>query len=282
MYHVNRFPFLMAEDKEVLAGGYRMSRVRKTKAYLYLVQVITILAVIVFLITAEGGFSVKPFYLPINSFIYFLILMLLLFTVENFFFKALEMRFSRTPSSKYYIAKLSMRRSMIIIVIAAFVILLLWLPPISQAIEDSLSDSGEVVGTKAFYNKDFLGLTTTDSITLSASGEAYVYVVAEQHYIAYADSMDQLRYFRINAQNYVVNPTTSFEFPQLDYGKYYFVLDDRYSTTISAQYTIHQNLSPTFLSFVPLFALLFIVVNVGWLIYITPQMKKFAEKAIYQ
>jgi len=272
----------MVEGAEVLAGGYRLARVRETKRMLYVVQFLLMLVIVIFLINAEGGFSLKPFYLPINSFIYFLILMLLVFNVENFFFKALEIKFSKTESAKYYISKLSLRRSITVIVIAIVVVLLLWLPPLSSAVEDSLSKSGEIIGTEVFYNKDFLGLTTTNRITLSCDGEAVVYIVSEENYMLYHGNLDKLRYFRINIDNYVVNPVVSFEFPYMDYGKYYFVIDERYSSTITVHYKLHQNLSPTFLGFVPLFAMFFVSVNIGWISYILPQLRKFREKAIYR
>lgn len=272
----------MVEGAEVLAGGYRLARVRETKKMLYVVQLILVLVIVIFLINAEGGFSLKPFYLPINSFIYFLILMLLVFNIENFFFKALEIKFSKTESAKYYILKLSLRRSVMVIAVALIVVLLLWLPPLSSALEDSLSKSGEIVGTEAFYNKDFLGITTTNRITLSCDGEAVVYIVSEKNYNLYYGNLDMLRYFRINVDHYVADPVVTFDFPQMDYGKYYFVIDHRYSSSIIVHYKLHQNLSPTFLGFIPLFALFFVSVNVGWITYILPQLKKFRERAIYR
>jgi len=272
----------MAESRNALEGGFRMIRIRQTKIYLYVVQLILILAIMIFLVNAEGGFSLKPFYLPLTAFIYFLILMLLVFNIEGCFFRALEMKFIKTGSGRYYMAKRSIRRIYIIIAACALVIVILWVPAFSEGVESALSDSGEIDDVQSFYNKDFLGLTTTTGVTLSCNGEAVVYVVTEDNFLANSGNLDQLRYFRINSDDYVVNPTTSFSFPETAYGEYYFVVDYRYSTTTTVDYTLHQDLSPTFMGFVPLLSLFFIIVNVGWLTYLYPMKKKYAEKAIYR
>ena len=94
-----------------------MVRIRQTKIYLYAVQLVLILAIVIYLLEAESGFSLKPFYLPLDSFIYFVILMLLLFNIEGCFFRGLEMRVIKADSSRYYMSKRSIRRGLAIIAI---------------------------------------------------------------------------------------------------------------------------------------------------------------------
>lgn len=260
-----------------------MARVRRTKTLLYVVQIVLIFGIAIFLLETAGEFSMKPFFLPINSFIYFVILMGLIFTVEGFIFKRLEIRFTESMSSKYYMAKMATRRALVIIAIAAIVVLLLWLPPVADGIESALSTEGMVNGTSSFYNKDPLGLTSTEAVTLRAEGsEAQVYVVSESYYLVYSNNMDNLRYFRINTQNYMVDSESTFTFPEGDYEKFYVVTDDRYSSAESVSYTLHQDLSPTFMDFVPLFALLFIVANAAWIAYLVPLRKRYSVSAIYR
>jgi hypothetical protein len=272
----------MVESKNVLEGGFRMVRIRQTKIYLYAVQLILVLAIVIFLVQTEGGFSLKPFYLPLSAFIYFLILMLLVFNIESCFFRGLEMRFLKTDSGRYYMTKRSMRRALIIIAIAAAVIIILWVPAFSEGVENTLSDSGQIDGVQSFYNKDFLGLITTDSVSLSCDGEAVVYIVTEDNFLLHLGNMDLLAFYRINSNNFNVDPAAYVPFAEASYGKYYFVVDYRYSDVDVVDYTLHQDISPTFTGFVPLFATFFIIVNVGWLAYLIPMRKKYAEKAIYK
>jgi hypothetical protein len=272
----------MVEGKDALEGGYRMMRIQRTKIYLYAVQLVLILAIVIFLLNAEGGFSLKPFYLPLDSFIYFVILMLLLFNIEGCFFRGLEMRVVKTDSAKYYMTKRSISRGLVIIAISALVIVILWVPAISDGVESVLSESGEIDGVRSFYNKDPLGLTTTSGIAFTCEGEAYVYVVTEENFLTHSGNMDQLRFYRINSNDYIVNPSTSFTFPDSDYGKYYMVIDYRFSSVDTVQYTVNQTISTTFTSYVPLFAIFFIIVNVGWLTYLLPMKKRYSAKAIYR
>ncbi len=260
-----------------------MTRIRRTKTLLYVVQIALIFGIAIFLLETAGEFSLKPLFLPINSFIYFVILMGIIFTIESFIFKRLEIRFTDSISSKYYMAKMASRRAMVIIAIALIVILLLWLPPVTNSIEGALITESMVNGTSSFYNKDPLGLTATEKVTLRAQGgEAQVYVVSEEYYLAYSNNMDSLRFFRINAQNYVVNSEVTFAFPEGGYEKFYVITDDRYSSAEAVSYTLHQDLSPTFMDFVPLFALLFIVTNAAWIAYLIPLRKRYSVGAIYK
>lgn len=259
-----------------------MVRIQQTKIYLYAVQLVLILAIVIFLLNTEGGFSAKPFYLPLDSFIYFVILMLILFNIEGCFFRGLEMRVVKTDSAKYYMTKRSIKRSLIIIAVSAVVIVMLWVPAINDGMESVLSESGEIDGVRSFYNKDALGLTTTNQISFTCEGEAYVYVVTEENFLLHSGNMDQLRFYRINSNDYVVNPSTAFNFPDSDYGKYYMVIDYRFSSVDTVQYTVHQTISTTFSSYVPLFAIFFIIVNVGWLAYLLPMSKRYSAKAIYR
>jgi len=273
----------MEGGREALAGGFRLQRVRKVKLYLYIVQLLFVIGIVIFVLAAEGRFSLKPFYLPINSFIYFVLLMALIFSAEGFVFKTLEMRFSRSHSTKYYMAKIAVRRSLVIVLVAAVVLLIFWTPPVTKGIEDVLSKSGTVTGVASFYNEDPLGLTTTDRVTLTAvDGTARVYVVSEKHYRVYSHDMDMLSYFRINGQDDLADPTISFDFPRSDYSLYYIVIDHRYSNATAVTYTLHQNLSSTFIEFVPLFALLFIITNLGWIFYLIPMKRRYAAGAIYR
>ncbi|MFP4169481.1 MAG: hypothetical protein ACLFUV_00420 [Methanomassiliicoccales archaeon] len=272
----------MEGGREALEGGFRMAKLRQTKMYLFAVQLALVFIIAVFLIDAAGVFSIRPFYLPLGSFIYFVILMMLLFAVENFFFRGLEMKLSKSDSSKFYMARISIKRSVMVIAVAAAVMGVLLAPFVSNAIEDSLSDEGTVDGVQAFQNRDPLGLTSTESITLRSTEEAQVYVVSEDHYNAYSQDIDRLRYFRINGQNFEVDGSTTFEFPDSEYGKFYLVLDQTRSQADAVSYTLHQDLSGTFTGLVPLLALFFIIVHAGWLSYLVPLQKRYAGKAIYR
>jgi hypothetical protein len=281
----------MLSGREELSGGIRLTHIRKLKRYLYAAQIVMIVAIPILVVITEGRFSLKPFYLPIDSFIYFIILMLLMVAVESFFFKLLEMRLIRSDSTKYYIVKTSYRRAMYVIGICALVVILLWTPFMAAGIQDAFATKGtlsNIGGTAAsesvaFYDRDAVGLTYVDSITITSNnGAAYVYLVSAQNYEENKDNVSQLMLFRINTGSDLANPYLTIDMSNLPFGEYYLVLDTVASEASSISYSVHPTISPTFVGYVPLLALAFIVTHLAWATYLTPLKKKYSSHAIYK
>jgi len=276
----------MEGGRVALEGGWRIERIRRMKLYLYIIQIVVVIAITVFLIVIGKGFSLKPFYLPVNSFIFFVLLMGLIIGAESFFFRVLEIRLSQSASSKYYMAKKFTRRAIIIIAISVMVIVLLWVPFISKSIEDQLSDAGNVGSVKDFTNKDPLGITGVDRITIRSIGKtANVYVVTESNYVDNTNNMSYLAGHRINSDDYYVDvnrPSFSFDFPDTIYGTYYIVVEDLGGTPTQISYTLQKNISPTILDNVPIFALMFAVIYAAAIVYLRFLMKKHVKGAIYR
>jgi hypothetical protein len=281
----------MLSGKEELSGGYRLANIKRTKRYLYLVEIVILFAAVIFVVYLEGRASLVPFYLPINSFIYFVLLMGLIIVVEGFFFRALEMRFMKSASTKFYICKMGIRSAVIAIAICVVVILLLWLPFIHGAIEDATASSGTMLNNGStsatayvsFNDRDPLGLTSVSEIKVTSyNGEARVYLVSEQYFEAHKNDLSALASYRINSGDYIADPSLTIEVENLQFGVYYLVFDTEASEASSISYTISSAISSTFLSYVPFYAMLYAVAYAGWLIYLTPLKRKYAEAAIYR
>ncbi|MEM2944040.1 MAG: hypothetical protein QW083_00545 [Methanomassiliicoccales archaeon] len=276
----------MEGGREALEGGWRLTRIRRVKFYLYITQVIFAIVVVFLLIFNAEAFSLKPFYLPINSFIYFLLLMGVIIGAESFYFRSLEIRLVKSMSSKAYMAKRFIRRSVLIIVICVAVIAVLRVPFIFNAIEGALSTSGTVSSTLEFMNKDNLGLISVNRITIESQGNAAnVYVVSSEYYPAYASDMNFIKLHRINYLEWTVNstnPEITFDFPDATYGTYYIVVEHLDSDQTPLSYTLHKNVSHVFLDYVPFFALLFIVVYGVAIAYFVLIRRKYAQESIYK
>jgi uncharacterized protein YjeT (DUF2065 family) len=243
------------------------------------------------IVLVEGRASLVPFYLPINSFIYFILLMALIMVVEGFVFNMLEMRLLRSPSTIYYIAKNSIRRGLVVIAVAAVVVFLLWTPFMSQAIENAFNQNVTLNNTNSttasefiiFYDRDPLGLEAVDRISVtSINGPARVYLVSEKNYLNYSTDLSQLIPYRINSQEYIADSQLTIPLNPLPYGKYYLILDTVRSDASAVDVVIHKAISPTFLSYVPFFALLFICAYGIWMAYMWPMKRKYAVGAIYR
>jgi hypothetical protein len=276
----------MLSSKEELAGGYRLANMKRTKKYLYIVEVLILIAAPIFVVLAENRYSLKPFYLPINSFINFILIMLLIIMIESFVFKVLEMRLIKSNSTRYYIAKVAVRRATIILIVSVIIVVLLWTPYINQAIESGFTTKGSINKGQsvAFNSRDAFGLTTVSQISVHANGgSANVYVVSEQNYDRFSGNSQELRPYRINTNDYIANPDLTIELTNMPNGVFYIVVDIGSVTTASSvDYTIASAFSSTFLSYVPLMALLFAVASAGWIAYLIPLQKKYSSGAIYK
>jgi hypothetical protein len=160
----------------------------------------------------------------------------------------------------------------------------------SQAIENSFNGTDTLHNTNStaasefvvFYDRDPLGLGAVNGITVtSSSGTARVYLVSEKNYVNYSSDLSGLIPFRINSQDYIVDGQLDIHLNPLPFGKYYLVLDTVRSDASQVDVTIHSVISPTFLSYVPFFALLFIVAYGAWMAYMFPVKRKFSSGAIY-
>jgi len=276
----------MESGRVALEGGWRLERIRRMKLYLYVVQIISVIAIAIILLFVGKGFSLKPFYLPINSFIYFVLLMGVVIGAESFVFRVLDIRFAKSASSKYYMAKKFTRRALIIIIVSVIVVVILWVPFINDAMEDTLSTSGTVASVKDFTNKDPLGLATVDAITFTSSGKtANVYVVSENSYDLYKNNMTLLSAHRLNTNDYAVSashPTVTFDFPGVAYATFYIVVGNLGGSPAPISCTLQKDISPTFMVYVPIFALAFIIVYAVAIVYLRILMKKHAPGAIYR
>jgi hypothetical protein len=281
----------MFSAEEEMSGGYRLASIRRTRRDLYIVEFAILLVAVAIVIVMEGRASLVPFYLPINSFIYFVLVMGLIVIIEGFFFRALEMRFIKSASTKFYICKMGIRSAIVAIIICAIIILVLWLPFIHDAIEDASSSSGKMINSGStsateyvtFYDRDPLGLTSVTEIEVTSfQGEAFVYLVSAQSFEDHKDDLSVLASYRINGVDFVANPSLTIEVEGLSYGSYYLVFDTEASEATSVTYTISSSISNTFLSYVPFLLLLYAVAYAGWIIYLLPLKRKYGEAAIYR
>ena len=271
-------------------GGYRVASIRRVKRYLYIVQMLIILVFATYLILAGGGFGLKPFYLSINSFIYFVMIMLLVIAVESFVFTSLEMRFMKSQSTKVYLSKMQIRRAAYVIAVCSVIVFILWAPFITKALENSMSSNDSVVAdsmlvpeTKNFFNDDPLGVTAIKTATFESTGGATVYIVSEANWLQFGgQSKDIVGQYRINTNHFAVNTTLTISFPELSHSKYYILVYSETGTPVTISYKLNSGISPSLYSFVPVLALMFIMAYGIWGAYLTLMSSRNKKGAIYR
>jgi hypothetical protein len=266
-------------------GGYRVASIRRVKKYLYIVQILIILVFATYLILAGGGFSLKPFYLSVNSFIYFVMIMLLVIAVESFVFTSLEIRFMKSRSTKQYLSKVQIRRAVYVIGVCAVMVFVLWAPFITMAFENTMSSKDSLVAdssfapvTKNFYNDDPLGVTAIKTATFESTGAATIFIVSEANWLQFGgQAKEVVGQYRVNTDHYTVNTTLTIDFPELSHSKYYLLAYSEAGTPVTITYKLSSGISPTLYSFVPVLALMFIVAYGLWGAYLVLRSNSYKQ-----
>ena len=279
------------KPKKEMEGGYRLQSIRKVKLWLYATQLAIVIVFAVILLLSNKELSFVPFHIGIPSFLYFVLIMLLVIQVEGFVFLRLETWYLKSPSTKYYMTRNSMRRSMIIIVIAIIFMMMFWLPIVNDTVHSvskvtktySVSSSLTPVAIQVVSN-DVIGLTNFDKLeVMTTGGRALVFIVSEDNYNQFGGlGPDRLGSYRINQEIYEAYPGMQYSVPNLDYGKYYICIYSATGQSFDATVTYDAELSSQLIWYVPWFCLFFIAINVVWILYIRPINKLFERAAIYR
>jgi len=243
--------------------------IHNTKRYLFLVQAALVLIFAAYLVYAGGGLVAKPFYLGINSFLYFVLLMVLLIMAESYVFTALEMRFVDSESAKFLITQRTFRAALSWAVVWLVVMLLFVLPFLPGAVTDVTrsngqltADSSDVPAHFVMFNSDMFGLTEASIIEVTALGEVDVFVLTEYNYLLFEDrGAEILGGYRVNANDYLAAPDLTIDFPDMPHGRFYVLFYSLNDVPVEVDYTVEKEISNSLMDYMPFMSLAFIALN---------------------
>ena len=278
----------MPVSGRVLEDSIRLSKIRRIKVGLYIVQTGTLLGFSSFVVFVLGGARITPtLYLPIPSLIAVVILLLLITCVESFFFRILEIRFARSSSARHLMAKNSMRRSLLIALVAGITAIILAVPSIHGALEEARSDeivTNAVIDAPEFFSSDALGLMSVTGVRITAPATIEVYLVNEEVYIANKGDLAELYSLRINrpASQFIVDGELTIKVPGSDHELYYLILNDLENPDTYATIQFVRSVSDAFTGLIMMFMIALVVVNMAWFAYLIPIEKKYSAGSIYK
>lgn len=263
-------------DLETLGAGGKLLAIRQMKDRLYLIQAaVTVLASILLLVM-DGDLQLVPLFIPVSSFFYLLLIMILIFLGESFVFRYLEIRFAKNSTTRYYMVEKSQKKAVIgFIVVLAFLLVAL-VPVVGQGMDGFMSADGKTAGSIYFYNKDFSGLTSVKSVTVDSIDDTEVYLVTESTYIAFSGNMEKLKENKLNV-HFLLTDSMVIDVPSLDRQMLYLVVND---TTVN--YHINTVISPDLVLFLPVFLAAYALFFIGWIAYLMPTRFRLAKDAIYR
>ena len=277
----------MPLTSRVLEDSIRLAKIRRIKWTLYIVQLIMLVALAILLIFVMGDAQIRPvLYLPLDSFVAVMVLLLLVVCVESFFFRVMEMRFARSSSAKHLMAKNSIRSAIMIAVVAGIVAVLLVAPPVLSVIQNASSRTSVLSAEEpiTFWSRDPLALQVMVEVEITAVNTVEVYMVNGELFDEENWSISQMFIFRMNKNpaEYVVDDNLIIEVPEADHTKYVLVLNDLENPGSVATVTILRDVSGILTGVVSLLAIAIVVANVAWVAYLMPIERKYSKGSIYK
>ena len=278
----------MPVSGKVLEDSIRLSKIRRIKLTLYIVQTGALLGLAFFVVFIVGGARITPmFYLPLPSFIAVLILLLLIICIESFFFRILEIKFARSSSARHLMAKNSMKRSLMVAVITGITAIILAAPSVLGVLEDASTNeviTSAMEDAPSFYSSDALDLMSVTRVKITAPQVVEVYLVKKDVFDSNKGDLAELYSLRVNRplSQYVVDGELTIIVPTGAYTKYYLVLNDMDNLGTYATFTMLRSVSHTFTGVILLFMIAFLVSNIAWVAYLIPIERKYSVGSIYK
>ncbi len=271
---------------KVLEDSIRLSRIRHIKIMLYIVQAVLLIVLAFVFALVLGGATFKPsLYIPLDTFTAIVVLLLLIICVESFFFRVLEIRFARSSSARHLMAKNSIRRAIAIAIASAAFAIILTVPSVLGAIENSANREFSLTSLNpeaSFYSSDPFSWTSVRSVEVTAPKLIHIYLVDDQTYQRCPGDMSALYASRLNEDNFEVNHTESISIPSGVYTKFHLVLNDIQNPGTGATAITERTLSSTISGIVGLLMIAFVAANLAWVAYLMPIERKYSVSSIYK
>jgi hypothetical protein len=272
----------MPTSREVLESTYRSGRMKKVRSTVYIIQIVLVIALIVIITIITPGAGLDPLFLPFELYFFIIALMLLVVVAEGFFFKFFGIKWAKSDSEKFLMAKDYMKKGIIIIILAIVIIALV---NIMAPMADENIDNTESVVVKGMYNitfssRDAFDLTGVKAITLTSDGNIPldVYILREK------DHRTEEYNRRLNLADDQSRNIVSLHYEREEILPHdtYVIYINSHGQNASVTYTIESVVSPTLVPIIMIFLGIFAIINAVWVISLLPMKKRYEKTSIYE
>ncbi len=269
---------------DVLGSTFYLARIRSLEIRSYSIQIAVMVGLGFFLSLMQGA-SFKPFYFPLEYFMYVAYIMLFAIFFEAFFFTILEIRSQDSGAASYFTAKKAAKNSLKIMVIA-IIFLVLAANPISEKTIENVSSY-----TKTYTLED--GNITFDMNSVDRFGLIYNYITIKggsytgnyDCYLMYADyyhegmsdpaSRSRLRFTDKNATEplKIIPPDITFE-------EYVVIIHAPRNSTGTMIVTFHNDVKDAFVLYTGIFVISAAILHAWWFVYLQRYIKKYGTELV--
>jgi hypothetical protein len=276
----------MSRHREMLEGEAYWGRIRGIKRRLFVLELVLIAVLGSVLIFFSSEFQTNPFFIPLDTLLWFIIIMAFVIEIEGFVFRIMQIRIAKSDSTKHLMTINSIRKAMVIIIASALIATIFLVPAIADGMEGTLTVRGEIRpdSPQQFLPSDPLGLSRVFSVSVQCDVVAEVYIVSTFNYDLHKGNWPALKGSALNTRT-IVDHNLVVLMPNVTYSVFYLLIDPTSSVIgnqTAASYSLEMQLSGTLTSFAPLMAIVFLIANAVWIAYLFPLGRKYAHGSIYK
>ena len=270
---------------DVLRSTFYLARIRSLEIRSYSIQIAVMVGMGFFLSLMEGA-SFKPFYFPLDYFMYVVYIMLTAMFFESFFFTVLEIKNQDTDAARYYTAKKAARNSIKIMAIA-IVFLILVANPVSEKSLERLSSDETTMSLDSDGNLTY-ELTSVDrfgliynSVTVkgtSFAGNYDCYLIYSSYY---HDGMkDPAVRSRLRFLNQSSGIPLEIVPPDRNFEEYVLLIVAGENSSGSFEITLHKDVKDEFVIYTGVFVVVTAIVHAWWFVYLQRFIKKYGTELV--
>jgi hypothetical protein len=256
---------------------------KKVTSVVHSAQAVLTIAILVLITFLTPDATMDPLYLPFDVYLLIVGIMLIIVDAESFFFKSFGMKWAKTDSERFLMAKDNMKRGLIVIIVA--VILIALINGVAMFSQDSIDTTKDIdiIGypvAPEFVSQDAFGITGISTITVSSLDGVPldVYILHREDYLA-GNWANRLNIYPGDSED-ITNLTYKRD-SYLPFDDYVLYMDSHNQTT-SVRYTLDRDLSQEIVLYLTIFPGIFAVINAVWVIYNLPMKKRFEKTSIYE
>ncbi len=281
----------MSKTREILESTYQLGRIKKVRMLVYSIQAAMAVGLIIMLMVLEGV-QLSPLHIPVETFLFVILLTLVTVNIENGFFKRLSVKYAKSDSEKFLTLKDSIKKSFFIIIFAAIIIGLLGAQMATNVLGSTFVQSGSeriptspgFSQTDTFEARDGFELTQIRSIDITTDPTITidVFLVPLSVFDEFGGEHDSIMSKRLNKDEHSGLTETSLTFSEpLPFGEYILVIFNQGDEQVEVSYTIEKEMSNSFMNLVLAMCVAIIIVNIIMIIYMRPLMRLYKKASIY-
>ncbi len=263
------------------------TELRRMKIYIFSIQIVLIIIFMLnamyesIIIDTDKVYLSLGFYLPIGYLLLLILFLVFLLSAEGLWFKYITINNSRSFEKRSKVIKDYQGTAQRVLVSSIVIIIILFSLNFFPFITDALKTENEFEVSpnseedNRFEEQDALGITQANMILVDSNNTVQLeYGKKELNKDLDASSIQYEDLGNLTNKNVELS-NTDFQLGYTPNNKYYFFIKNIGNHSVSGKYTIEREISKPFIFNIILFMLLFLIISIVWLAYLSTVKKKY-------